>query len=121
MLVDKYSTLIEMATALGIADLSIDENEEKLRISGLAANPEERQQLLDEQERIDPGCNAGDLVLEIKNAGSDAETTYTVRSGDTLSGIGAKYGVGWQDIFEANRNILDDPDLIQPGQELTIP
>jgi nucleoid-associated protein YgaU len=38
-----------------------------------------------------------------------------------LSKIGSQYGVSWQKIFEANRDKLDDPDKIQPGQELTIP
>jgi LysM repeat protein len=49
--------------------------------------------------------------------------TYTVRSGDTLSGIAAKYpGVTWQDIYAANRALIGgDPNLIQPGMVLTIP
>ena len=50
-----------------------------------------------------------------------ASNTYTVQSGDNLSKIGKQYGVSWQDIFEANRHILKDPDKIYPGQELTIP
>jgi nucleoid-associated protein YgaU len=29
--------------------------------------------------------------------------------------------VSWQDIYEANRDKLDDPDKIFPGQELNIP
>ena len=50
-----------------------------------------------------------------------ASATYTVKGGDSLSKIGAKYGVAWKAIFDANRDILDDPDSIQPGQELKIP
>ena len=44
--------------------------------------------------------------------------------GDSLSAISKKlYGNAnrWQEIFEANRDQLDDPDLIQPGQTLRIP
>ena len=51
-------------------------------------------------------------------------TRYTVQKGDTLSHIAkAHYGKAshWQRIFEANRDQLDDPDRIQPGQVLTIP
>ena len=51
-------------------------------------------------------------------------TTYTVKKGDTLSHIAkAHYGRAskWQAIFEANRDQLDDPDRIQPGQVLQIP
>lgn len=50
--------------------------------------------------------------------------TYTVVSGDSLSKI-AKHFYGeanhWRRIFEANRDILKDPDLIYPGQNLKIP
>lgn len=49
---------------------------------------------------------------------------YTVRKGDTLSHIAkAQYGEAsrWQQIYEANRDQLDDPDLIHPGQVLRIP
>ena len=55
------------------------------------------------------------------SAGGGAGSSYTVQAGDSLSKIGSHYGVSWQKIFEANRDKLDDPDKIQPGQELTIP
>jgi nucleoid-associated protein YgaU len=57
-------------------------------------------------------------------SGSAADRSYTVRKGDTLSHIAkAHYGKAsdWQRIFEANRDQLDDPDLIHPGQVLRIP
>ena len=50
--------------------------------------------------------------------------SYTVEKGDTLSHIAkAHYGRAskWRAIFEANRDILDDPDRNKPGQVLTIP
>jgi nucleoid-associated protein YgaU len=49
---------------------------------------------------------------------------YTVKAGDSLSAIAKReYGDAgaWRQIFEANRDKIDDPDLIHPGQELTIP
>jgi nucleoid-associated protein YgaU len=56
-------------------------------------------------------------------AGAPAET-YTVKSGDSLSKI-AKHVYGeagkWRAIFEANRDQIDDPDLIHPGQVLKLP
>lgn len=52
------------------------------------------------------------------------QTTYTVVKGDNLSKI-AKHFYGkataWPKIFEANRDQLDDPDRIKPGQVLKIP
>jgi nucleoid-associated protein YgaU len=49
---------------------------------------------------------------------------HTVEQGDTLSSIAQElYGDPdrFRTIFQANRNILDDPDDIFPGQELRIP
>lgn len=48
--------------------------------------------------------------------------TYTVKSGDTLSSIGSKYGVSWSKIYEANKGTIgSNPNKIYPGQTLTIP
>ena len=47
-----------------------------------------------------------------------AKRTYTVRSGDTLSGIASKYGTSWQAL--AQKNNLANPNLIFPGQVLKI-
>ena len=57
-------------------------------------------------------------------AGTPAAATYTVRKGDTLSAIAQEhYGKAsrWHAIFDANRDQIDDPDLIRPGQVLKLP
>lgn len=55
-----------------------------------------------------------------ETAGPEEEApTYTVQSGDTLGRIAAKFEVTMQDIVTANN--LDNPDLLQAGQELIIP
>lgn len=49
---------------------------------------------------------------------------YTVKSGDSLSKIAkALMGDGklWPKIFEANKEVIKNPDLIYPGQQLRIP
>jgi nucleoid-associated protein YgaU len=57
-------------------------------------------------------------------AASQGRRTVTVKAGDSLSKI-AKHELGdaeqWRAIFEANRDKIKDPDLIHPGQVLTIP
>ena len=61
---------------------------------------------------------------EITGDGGTGERSYTVESGDTLSHIAkAHYGKAgkWRAIFEANRDQIDDPDRIFPGQVLKIP
>jgi nucleoid-associated protein YgaU len=52
------------------------------------------------------------------------EVFYIVKSGDSLSKIAQQqYGDGtkWRKIFEANKDIINDPNLIHPGQKLKIP
>lgn len=52
------------------------------------------------------------------------EQTYQVKAGDSLSKIAKRhYGdaAQWPAIFEANRDVLDDPDRIFPGQTLRLP
>ena len=48
-----------------------------------------------------------------------AGEVYTVKAGDTLSGIGQRFGVDWREI--ARINDVDNPDMIFPGQKFTIP
>lgn len=47
-------------------------------------------------------------------------TTITIKPGDTLSGLGASYGMDWRTIWAANPNIKD-PNKIYAGQPLVIP
>jgi len=57
-------------------------------------------------------------------APSGKPTTYTVKSGDSLSRI-AKHLYGdadkWHAIYEANKDRIKNPDLIHPGDVLTLP
>lgn len=49
---------------------------------------------------------------------------YTIQSGDTLSKIAKEhYGDAnaYNKIFEANREVIGDPDKIYPGQQIRIP
>ena len=54
----------------------------------------------------------------------NVDRTYTVVAGDSLSKIAKKlYGDAskWRVIFEANTDVIKNPDLIQPGQKFKIP
>jgi nucleoid-associated protein YgaU len=80
------------------------------------------------------GNNPGDDMPDFSNveggaSTAGAETTatfkmYTIVSGDTLSKIAKReYGNAndWRRIFEANTDILKNPDKIFPGQKIKIP
>nr|DAD79122.1 MAG TPA: PlyB like endolysin [Siphoviridae sp. ctsDY37]DAF96030.1 MAG TPA: PlyB like endolysin [Siphoviridae sp. cteLB10] len=60
-----------------------------------------------------------DIVNKKLGGGSSNSTkTYTVKSGDTLSGIAAKFGTTYQEL--AKKNGIANPNLIYPGQVLKI-
>lgn len=50
---------------------------------------------------------------------SESDTVYTVKSGDTLSGIASKYGTTYQKL--AAYNGISNPNLIHVGQKIKIP
>lgn len=64
------------------------------------------------------GVNAPGTIAE-----GDGEY-YVIEKGDTLWGISAKLlgnGAKYTEIFEANKEVIEDPDLIFPGQKIRIP
>jgi nucleoid-associated protein YgaU len=57
-------------------------------------------------------------------AAAGSARAYTVQAGDSLSKIAKReYGDAnkWNAIFDANRDKIKNPDLIHPGQVLTLP
>lgn len=60
------------------------------------------------------------------DAPNEAPNQWSVRRGDSLWRISSQdqvYGDGtqWRRIYESNRGSIENPDLIFPGQELSIP
>jgi LysM repeat protein len=78
----------------------------------------------------DPALGVGPVSAPVNPQPAPAATTatpagtYVVQQGDTLWSISNKvYGRGdrWPIIYDANRDKIQDPGLIQPGWTLTIP
>ena len=63
------------------------------------------------------GSAAVGILAATAPAGAD---TYTVQSGDTLSGIADRLGIEYAALLGAN-GALGSPDDIQPGQEIQLP
>jgi len=120
---EKYQSLLELANSNGTT-YQLSEGDGVLHIDGTAPDDAAKAALWAEYERIDPDFQSSDLILNITTGAGDAgggANTYTVESGDSLSKIAGKYGIQWKAIWDANRDILKDPDKIYPGQELKIP
>jgi cell wall-associated NlpC family hydrolase len=54
-------------------------------------------------------------------AASASAATYTVHAGDTLHGIAAAHHESTANLLAANRKTIGNPNLIQPGEHLTLP
>jgi nucleoid-associated protein YgaU len=124
---DKYSYAISQAK--GRFDGSAQERDGKLHFVGSVKSEADKNELWNAIKTIPEWKD--EIVADIKvtgGAGDGATTqaarTYTVKAGDTLSGI-AKTHMGdanaYMKIFEANRDQLSDPNLIKPGQVLKMP
>jgi nucleoid-associated protein YgaU len=125
---DKYAWGIQTAKKLGMQG-SADEKDGKLYFHGTVATDDQVNEIWNAIKTI-PDWRT-DIVADIKSTGGAAgstaarpETTYTVKAGDTLSKI-AKEALGnsnaYMEIFNANRDQLNDPNAIKPGQVLKIP
>jgi nucleoid-associated protein YgaU len=119
-LTDKYKSVIALANSSGISNLKVDEKGTVLKMSGNAPSEAVKDKLWDAYAKIDPDMRAGDLVLDINVAAPS--NVYVVKAGDTLGKIAKQYpGMTWQKIFEANKDVIKNPDMIFPGQKFKIP
>jgi nucleoid-associated protein YgaU len=122
---DTYAYAIQ--TAKGKFDGSAQEKDGKLHFVGSVKTEAEANEIWTAIKTIPTWRE--DVVADIKVTGpaagaGAAAKSYTVKAGDTLSGI-AKAQLGdanaYMKIFEANKDQLSDPDKIKPGQVLRIP
>ena len=108
-------------------------------ISALTVEEEElKTQLADLQEQIDAlqaeVSSSDALIAELEAEKAELEeklemiSWYKVKAGDYLCKIAESseiYGYGkyarWQDIYNANKDKINNPNLIQPGTKLFIP
>jgi len=71
-----------------------------------------------------PVVAGGTLAPTAAEVAKAAQKVHVVEKGDTLSAIAKKYygkANAYMKIFEANKDVLTDPDKIKPGQKLRIP
>ena len=119
----KYQNVLDLGEKLKIQNGDVKEENGKLKIMGTANTQYDKDRLWDEIKKSG-GENPQDLEADIKVADKNAYAYHTVEKGESLSKISKKYygdPMKYNKIFEANRNILDNPDVIHPGQELEIP
>ncbi len=122
MLREKYNDLETQAAQLGIKNLIVKEEAGKLSLSGTSTYQLEKDLLWDSIKKHAGWENevAADITVEK----TDIHGVHTVKPGESLSKIAKTHldnANRYMEIFNANRDKLKDPDLIQPGQQLVIP
>ena len=134
----KYQSAIKLMQQLQVRVQNINMEGTKLLIRGVAPAADVKNKIWDQIKLID--ASYPDLVCDLSvsesqqapatmtagaaTGGGQNQRHYTVKAGDTLSKISRQfYGDANQytKIFNANRNILRDPNTISPGQDLVIP
>lgn len=120
---DKYKAVLELGEELQIKGGDVREEDGTLLIKGEASTPYEKNILWDKIKEIG-GESPSDLKANITVADDSVYHRHVVESGESLSLIAKRYygdPMKYRKIFEANSDLLDNPDLIHPGQELIIP
>ena len=122
---------IEQALGNNIANLGVRFDNGNVTLQGTAKSQaaKEKAQLIAGNVKGVASVNADAMTVDgAQTAGSTpaapASRYYTIQSGDTLSKIAKEhYGDAnaYTKIFDANREVIGDPDKIYPGQQIRIP
>jgi nucleoid-associated protein YgaU len=107
----------------GLGDLGVSFSDEVATITGTATD-----QAAFEKAVLMAGNVEGVARVEavaVSRPDSGEESTFVlVKAGDSLWGIAERElgsGARYTEIFAANREVIEDPDLIFPGQKIRIP
>jgi len=137
----KYQSVFQTIEQQQIRLTHVNMEGNKLFVQGDAPSEQAKNKVWDQIKAVNPNWQS-DLIADIRVTGGgqaqqqqststqqqggqpSPQRTYTVKPGDSLSKIAKEYYGSANDymkIFEANRDKLKDPNVIQPGQELKIP
>lgn len=119
----KYQPVLDLGEQLGIKDGSVREEDGVLKVKGQATTQYEKDLLWDKIKAIG-GERPSDILANITVEDDSVYHRHVVQSGESLSKIAKHYygdAMKYNKIFQANTNILSNPDLIHPDQVLVIP
>lgn len=124
----------------GVNPLTVDYDDGVVTMSGLAKTAEAKEKAVLMAGNVEgvESVNADGIEVDqpIPAAPADAAPDegfsgvlpgtryYTIQKGDTLYAVAKEFygnGMKYPEIFEANREVIEDPDKIYPGQKIRIP
>lgn len=113
---------IAQDTGVHVEQLELNIEEDKVTVYGQVEKQEDREKLILALGNV-KGISTVDDRISVTNP-EPQSVFYEVKKGDSLSKIAkAHYGnaMKYMEIFEANKPMLKDPNMIYPGQMLRIP
>jgi nucleoid-associated protein YgaU len=120
----KYASALNLINQLGVKLTHVHIQDNKLYIEGAAGTEAIKNKIWDQVKLVDTSLSDVTLNISVDPSLASKQRTYTVAAGDSLSKI-AKQFYGnvnqYMKIYEANRNVLSDPNVVKIGQELVIP
>ena len=120
---EKYQSVLDLGQELNIQNGDVQNEGNLLKVTGTANTQYEKNLLWDEIKKVG-GENPTDIIADISVADESIFHKHIVKKGETLGKIAKHYygnAMNYKEIFAANTNILKNPDVIQPDQELVIP
>ncbi|OZC02532.1 peptidoglycan-binding protein LysM [Rubricoccus marinus] len=120
---------VERALGSNVSNLTVHFNDGKVSLMGEAKSLAAKEKAALIAGNVKGVSNVNDDGLKVAGGDAAAPATsgtryYTIKSGDSLSKIAKDmYGDAgdYNKIFEANREVIEDPDKIYPGQQIRIP
>ena len=119
----KYQSALDLGFNNGGQFSSVVEENGVLKVSAIVHSQYDKNVIWDKIKEIG-GDNPSDIVADFQTQTSDYYAKYVVEKGDTLGKVSKKYygeAGKYMQIFNANKDVLSDPDEIEVGQILVIP
>ncbi len=119
----KYQPVLDLGEQLGVKNGDVNVEGDTLKIKGMTKTQYEKNLLWDKIKEIG-GEKPSDIKANITVEDDSVYHRHTVKSGESLSKISKHYygdPMKYTKIFDANTNILKDPNVIHPDQVLVIP
>jgi LysM repeat protein len=123
----KYKLLLLKSVAeslhLPVRDLHLDLNDDRVTVSGEVDSQADREKIVLALGNVEGIATVEDNIVVAAEPEPEADF-YEVKKGDSLSKIAKQFygdAMKYPAIFEANKPMLKDPNLIYPGQMLRIP
>lgn len=123
MVRSKYQNVLDLGEKLHIKNGDVKEENGQLKVWGTAKTQYEKNLIWDEIKKSG-GENPTDIMADIKVEDESVYAYHTVQKGESLSLIAKHYYkdlMKYKAIFEANRDVIKDVNVIHPGQEIIIP